>query len=224
LQATGQLRTFVPLDVDEVTLRSAASAVEPEYPGLTVHAVVGDFHTNLADLPADGRRMIAFLGSTIGNLDPSARRRFLFDLDAVVRFDEWVLLGFDLVKAEDRLVAAYNDSAGVTAAFNLNLLTVLNRALDADFDVGAFEHVAVWNARDRWIEMRLRSCREQTVCLRGLGLEVQFAAGEELLTEISAKFEADAVEKELWEAGLVVEHRWTDEAGDFLLALARPYC
>src|SRR3954453_4904744 len=184
----GTLERFVPFDVSEQTLRDAAAAVASEYAGVRVHAVVGDFEHHLGELPRGGTRLVAFLGSTIGNLAPGPRARFLAGLAAALAPGDALLLGTDLVKDVDRLVAAYDDAAGVTAAFNRNVLSVIDRELDADFDPEAFDHVAVWDADSEWIEMRLRARREQTVHVRALGLDIGFAAGEELRTEISAKF------------------------------------
>jgi L-histidine N-alpha-methyltransferase len=223
LEAAGPLRRFVPFDVSEEVLRAAAEQISDTY-RIPVHAVVGDFNEHLACLPTGGRRLVAFLGSTIGNLTPPQRRRFLFDLDAIMTADDHLLLGTDLVKDPKRLVAAYDDAAGVTAAFNRNVLEVLNHELDAAFDPLAFDHVALWNSRDSWIEMRLRSRLAQSIPVAKLGLRVDFAAGEDLRTEISAKFTPAQVEQELWAAGFVTEKCWTDPNGDFLLTLARPYC
>jgi L-histidine N-alpha-methyltransferase len=221
--AEGGLEGVVPFDVSEQTLRAAAGSLAIEY-GLSVRAVVGDFHRHLARIPRTGRRLIAFLGGTIGNFDPGQRRRFLMDLDASMDHDEWFLLGTDLVKDPDRLVAAYDDARGVTAEFNRNALRVVNRELDADFDVGAFEHVARWNPAESWIEMWLRSSRARHVRVDGLDLDLDIAEGEEIRTEISAKFTPDGLREELWQAGFVVEASWADPAGDFLLTLAHPYC
>ncbi len=222
MRATGTLERYVPLDVSDGTLWSAANALSAEYPGLSVHAVVGDFHRQLNRLPSEGRRLVAFLGSTIGNLDPDQRRRFLFDLDCVMEHDDKLLLGVDLVKDPAVLVAAYDDSAGVTAAFNRNVLLVLNRELKADFDPDRFEHVARWDEESSWVEMRLRSVVEQTVLIAELGMEVHFAAGEDLRTEISTKFTPSGIQGELWDSGFVVDAMW--EADGFLLTLASPYC
>lgn len=219
--AAGDLDRFVPFDVSEETLRAAASSLAVEY-GLSVRAVVGDFHRHLGLIPRTGRRMIAFLGGTIGNFDPTQRRRFLGDLRSSMDGDEWFLLGADLVKEPARLVAAYDDARGVTAEFNRNALRVLNRELDADFDVEAFEHVARWNAAESWIEMWLRATRAQRVRVDGLGLDLDIAAGEEIRTEISSKFTPDRLADELQQSGFTVEATWTDPAGDFLLTLARP--
>jgi L-histidine N-alpha-methyltransferase len=199
------LRRFVPLDVSEPTLRVAAADIADAYPGLHVHAVVGDFHRHLDRIPAADRRFFAFLGGTIGNLNPAQRRRFLFDLEATFGPQDRFLLGVDLVKDPARLVAAYDDARGVTAAFNRNVLTVLNRDLGANFDPDSFEHVALWNEQDSWIEMRLRARGQQKVWIDGLGLDVVFEDGEELLTEISAKFTIEGICAELAASGLVVE-------------------
>ncbi len=168
--------------------------------------------------------MVAFLGSTIGNLHPEHRRRFLFDLDCTMAHGDSFLLGTDLIKDEKKLVAAYDDAAGVTAEFNRNVLHVLNRELHARFDPLSFQHVAVWNEEDSRIEMRLRSLVDQVVPIADLDLEVSFAAGEDLLTEISTKFTRPGVESELFEAGFIVDAMWEAPDGEFLLTLATPYC
>ena len=225
LMRAGDLRRFVPFDVSEAILRAAADEIAADHPGLEVHAVVGDFHRHLGDLPRGGRRLVAFLGGTIGNLDPDQRARFLFDVDAMLDVGDAFLLGTDLVKDRRRLLAAYDDAAGVTAEFNRNALAVMNRELDADFDPGAFDHRSHWDEERSWIEMHLVARTDQVVRVGGLDdLEVRFRAGEHLRTEISAKFTADGVQAELWDAGLVVQEQWTDPAGDFLLTLATPYC
>ncbi len=215
------LHTFAPFDVSEATLRDAARSVASEYPGVGVHAVVGDFERHLAHVPTDGHRMVAFLGGTIGNFAPAARAEFLAALAATLRPDETLLLGTDLVKDPGRLVRAYDDAAGVTAAFNKNVLSVLNRELGADFDPDDFDHVAVWNAADEWIEMRLRSRRAVEIRVPTLDLDVTFAAGEEMRTEISSKFRRDRVADELTTAGFELVEWWTDPADDFALSLAR---
>ena len=223
MQRAGDLERFVPFDVSEEVLRDAAERIGRRY-GVDVHAVVGDFHRHLGEIPDTGRRLVAFLGSTIGNLTPEQRSRFLFDLDASMSRDDRLLLGTDLVKDPSRLVAAYDDARGVTAEFNRNVLAVLNEELGGDFDLGAFEHVAVWDPESAWIEMRLRARGPQEVHLDELGLDVRFDDGEELRTEISSKFRPEQIHEELWAGGFVVEESWTDPAGDFLLTLARPYC
>jgi len=218
----GSLREFVPFDVDPAVLSQASSALGLEYPALAVSPIVGDFEVHLDALPRDaGRRVIAFLGSTIGNLEPQERAVFLRSVAAVLRPGDAFLLGTDLVKNAERLLRAYDDAAGVTAEFNRNVLVVINRELGADFDVDSFEHIARWDTEQEWIEMRLRSSRAQRVTITDLGLTVEFAEGEQMRTEISAKFRSDGVARELAAAGMVSERFWTDAAGDFALTLAR---
>jgi len=219
-RAGGRLRRFVPFDVSEPTLRAAADALAREYPAVAVHAVVGDFEHHLGAIPAGGRRLVAFLGGTIGNLSPKQRAQFLGDLAAGLRTGDSLLLGTDLVKATERLEAAYDDAAGVTAAFNLNVLSVLNRELDADFVEDRFVHVARFDPDEEWMEMLLRSTSAHEVRVEGLDLDVSFAAGEEMRTEISAKFRRPGVESELAGAGLTVARWWTDPDGDFALSLS----
>jgi L-histidine N-alpha-methyltransferase len=221
LAAAGTLQRFVPLDVSETTLRAAAQAVANDY-GIAVHAVVGDFERHLHRIPTGGTRLVAFLGSTIGNLTPCARAEFLAALAAVLGRDDSLLLGTDLVKDPARLVAAYDDATGVTAEFNRNVLRVVNRALGANFDPGAFAHVARWDPQEEWIEMWLRAKRAQSVQIPAIGLRVAFAKGEALRTEISAKFRRERVEAELGAAGLSLVGWWTDPVGDFALSLSRP--
>ena len=213
-------RRFVPFDVSEETLHSSAERLALRYPRLEVAALVGDFDLPLPPLPAGEPRLLAFLGSTIGNLLPARRTVFLADVAASLDEDDWFLLGADLVKSPARLVAAYNDPTGVTREFNLNVLRVLNRELDADFDLSAFEHVARWNAEAEWMEIYLRSNRRQTVRLAALELEVEFGPGELMRTEISAKFHLQRLAAELESAGLSVQRRWTDDAGEFAVLLA----
>jgi L-histidine N-alpha-methyltransferase len=217
----GRLRRFVPVDVSEPTLRTAAETIAAEYPGLEVHAVVGDLQRHLSLLPGGGRRLVAFLGSTIGNLLPAERARFLAGLRRALEPGECLLVGADLIKDEARLLAAYDDAAGVTAEFNRNVLAVVNRELGGEFDLDAFEHVARWDAEGEQIKMLLRSTRTQRVAVRGLGLEAAFAAGEEMQTERSAKFRRETVEAELGEAGFEPLRWWTDGGEDFGIALAR---
>jgi len=220
MRATGSLERFVPFDVSEAFLRSAAEAVAAEYPGLEVHGVVGDFDHHLGLIPQGGRRMVAFLGGTIGNLLPDERARFLDQVVSGLAPGDSLLLGTDLVKDVDRLEAAYDDKKGVTAEFNRNVLRVINRQLGADFDVDAFQHVAFFDTGNEWIEMRLRATAAQTVTIPAVDLTVEFAEGEELHTEISAKFRRAGVEAELAAAGLKLAHWWTDRQGDFALSLS----
>lgn len=217
---TKQLTRFVPFDVSERFLRRAAADLAREYPGLTVHAVVGDFERHLGHLPSGGRRLVAFLGGTIGNLKPAQRERFFRELAEGLAPGDGLLLGTDLLKDRQRLFAAYNDSAGLTAAFNRNVLRVLNRELDANFDESAFEHLAPFDEEHRWVEMRLISSRAQEVRVGALERSVHFEAGEVLRTEVSCKFLREQVEAELAAAGLHLRTWWTDPAGDFALSLA----
>ncbi|MGW0196090.1 L-histidine N(alpha)-methyltransferase [Nonomuraea sp. NPDC003201] len=220
LSAAGTLRAYTPVDVDAVTLEAASRRVAGRFPGLDVRAVCADFEHHLGLLPRTGRRMVAFLGGTIGNLEPAARRVFLKEVRATLRRGDTFLLGADLVKDTERLVAAYDDASGVTAAFNRNVLHVINRELRADFEPEAFEHVALYDERHEWIEMRLRAVRDLRVRVAELGLEVDFAAGEEMRTEISAKFRPEGLRAELAGAGFLVRRGYTDPDGDFTLILA----
>jgi L-histidine N-alpha-methyltransferase len=218
---SGTLRSYVPVDVSGDFLEEAAAGIAADHPGLTVRTVVADYEQHLHLLPGGERRLIAFLGGTIGNMPPAERIGFLGGLRATMDDGDFLLLGADLVKDPGRLVRAYDDAAGVTAEFNRNVLYVINRELAADFDPEAFEHVAVWDADEEWIEMRLRSVRDQDVRVGGLDLEVSFAAGEEMRTEVSAKFRRERMAAELGAAGMELAEFWTDEAGDFSLTLAR---
>jgi L-histidine N-alpha-methyltransferase len=222
LTGHGVLRRFVPFDVDPAVLEEAATAVGAEFPGVAVEPVVGDFEKHLGELPRQERQLLAFLGSTIGNLDPEQRVDFLVGVRGVLDAGGAFLLGTDLVKSPERLVAAYDDAQGVTAEFNKNVLHVLNRSLGADFDPDAFAHVAVWDAEREWIEMRLESLADQRVHVAALDLTVEFAHSEQMRTEISSKFRRVGVERELAAAGLRLTHWWTDEAGDFALSLSVP--
>jgi L-histidine N-alpha-methyltransferase len=214
------LRRFVPFDVDASMLSAAAKAIQGEYPGIEIAAVCGDFEQHLAKIPSGGRRLFVFLGSTIGNLRPAARAAFLAGLATALQPGDSLLLGTDLVKDARRLIAAYDDAAGVTAQFNSNMLAVINRELGADFDVDAFRHVASWNAVEERMEMWLRSERAQPVRIAALNLTVDFEDGEQILTEVSCKFRAEGVADELAQAGLRLTQWWTDAAGDFGLSLS----
>ena len=222
LEEAGTLRRFVPFDVDPAVLKDASASVAEQFPAIEVEPVVGDFERHLRELPRHPRRLVAFLGSTIGNLDPRQRAEFLADVRSTMSEGDAFLLGTDLVKAPVRLVAAYDDKQGVTAAFNKNVLAVLNRDLDADFDPDAFAHVALWDSRASRVEMRLECLRDQDVRVGALDLEVSFVAGEQMRTEISTKFRRAGVEEELAAAGLRVTQWWTDEGGDFALSLSVP--
>lgn len=224
LVESGELRTYVPFDVSEATLRQAIDRLQPRYPDLHFHGVVGDFHRHLGAIPEDGPRLVAFLGGTIGNLRPTERRRFLFDLDCALERRDLVLIGIDLVKEPSRIVAAYDDSQGVTAAFNRNALTVLDRELNADLDPDDFDHVARWNNEERWIEMRLRARRPVHAEVADLGLTIDLREGDDLLTEISAKFSPADFASELWDCGFEEVKTWVSADEEFGLVLARPYC
>ncbi|WP_328941136.1 L-histidine N(alpha)-methyltransferase [Streptomyces sp. NBC_00250] len=214
------LDAYVPVDVSESALTGAAESLLAERPGLHVHALVADFTRGLALPGTPGPRLVAFLGGTIGNLLPDERRIFLRSVRAMLAPGDALLLGTDLVKDEATLVAAYDDSAGVTAAFNKNVLAVIDRELGGDFDPDAFDHVAVWDREREWIEMRLRARRALTVKIPELDLVVPFAAGEEMRTEVSAKFRQAGVRVELAEAELDLDRWWTDSEGRFALSLA----
>ncbi|WP_283133215.1 L-histidine N(alpha)-methyltransferase [Rhizohabitans arisaemae] len=226
LSTAGTLRTYVPVDVDAGTLTSAAHRLIATYQDLSVYAVCADFEVHLKSLvgvppgEATGRRLVAFLGGTIGNLTPAARAAFLAGLRATMAPGDGFLLGADLVKDPRRLVAAYDDAAGVTAEFNRNVLRVLNRELRAGFEPEAFEHVAIWDEENEWIEMRLRAMRDMTVGVEDLDLAVSFAEGEEMRTEISAKFRRAGLEDELRRASFTPAAWYTDPAGDFALSLS----
>jgi L-histidine N-alpha-methyltransferase len=242
LREAGTLRRYVPVDVSEQALLAAATALFSDYPGLEVSGVVSDFEEYVGLLGvgedgagadgagadgagadgAQGPRLIAFLGSTIGNLLPAQRASFLARIRSGLADGDALLLGTDLVKDPAVLVSAYDDEAGVTAAFNKNVLSVLNHELGADFDPDAFEHVARWDPRQEWIEMRLRATSPQTVRLPAIDLTAEFGAGEEMRTEVSAKFRREGVTRELATAGFTLDRWWTDDQGRFGLSLARP--
>lgn len=216
------LARFVPLDVAEETLTSAAIRLSERHPGLSVTPMVGDFTLHLGRLPrSPGPRLVAFLGSTIGNLYVEERRAFLGALADVLDEGEWLLLGTDLVKPVERLVAAYDDPGGITERFVLNTLRVLNRELGADFDLSAYAYSPLWDPRLERMDLRVRAERPQRVRIPGAGLELDLGAGEEIQIEISTKFRTDGVAAELGDAGFTVEKTWTDPRGDFALTLAR---
>jgi L-histidine N-alpha-methyltransferase len=220
MAGAGTLRRYVPFDVDPSVVEACAAELTELYPGLAVHGVVGDFGRDLDRIPAGDGRLFAFLGGTIGNLYPAERAEFLVRVAGLMTGGDRLLIGTDLVKERAVLEAAYNDSAGVTAEFNRNVLRVLNESLDADFDPAAFEHVAFFDEANSWIEMRLRAKGAQTVRIEGAQLEVTFEDGEELRTEISAKFTRDAVGRELGDAGMRLDAFHTDDGGLFGLAVA----
>jgi L-histidine Nalpha-methyltransferase len=222
--ATGTLRRYVAVDVAESTLVSATEQIAQEYPDLDVTATVADFHHLEGLFEGEGPTLVAFLGGTIGNLEPAERARFLVGLDAELDHFDSFLLGTDLVKDRRRLFAAYDDALGVTAAFNRNVLAVLNRELGANFDPEAFEHVVRFDEAHQWIEMRLRATSAQKVVIPGLGIDLVFEEGEELRTEVSAKFTPGGVRDELDRGGFVVDRQFGADEGEFLLTLSHPYC
>jgi L-histidine N-alpha-methyltransferase len=222
MQEAGTLRRYVPLDVSEQVVHDAARELVRDYPGLHVHGVIGDFERHLDRVPpADGvPRLVALLGGTIGNFPPGTRRSLLRRLGGLLGPEDRLLLGTDLVKDPAVVEAAYDDAEGVTAEFNRNVLRVINRELDADFPVERFDHVAFFDRRHEWVEMRLRAREACTVQIAGVGLEVEFAAGEELRTEISAKFTRERLEADFEAAGLALEEWYTDGERRFALSLA----
>jgi L-histidine N-alpha-methyltransferase len=222
LDAAGTLRRYVPVDVTENMVRECATALTDEYPGLRVHGVIADFERHLDRVPPpDGARIVAFLGGTIGNFPPGSRRRVLREIARLLGDDDHLLLGTDLVKDPDVLQAAYDDPQGITAEFNRNVLRVLNRELGANFDPDDFDHVALFDSDHEWIEMRLRARREHTTLVRDLDLPVHFDAGEEMRTEISAKFTDQRIAGDLAAAGLQLVRSFTDLDDLFALTLAR---
>ena len=221
LRATGRLRRYVPFDNSEATLRNAAAELAAAYEGLAVHGVVGDFEHHLGHIPDGGCRLVMLLGGTIGNFPPASRKDFLAAVANAMAPGDTFLLGFDLVKDLDRLIAAYDDPEGVTAAFNRNVLSVINNRLGADFDLGQFEHEARFNAEEEWVEMWLRSRCAQRVTINGLGMTVDFAQGERVRTEVSAKFRSENIGPELAGVGLTMERLSTDAQDDYALTLSR---
>jgi len=222
LHAAGTLKRYIPVDVTESMVRECAAELTGEYPGLRVHGVIGDFERHLDQVPnAIGPRIVAFLGGTIGNFPPASRRRVLREIARLLGPEDYLLMGTDLVKDPEILEAAYDDAQGVTAEFNRNVLRVLNRELGADFEPEDFEHVALFDREHEWIEMRLRARREHTTLVRDLDLAVHFDAGEEMRTEISAKFTPERLEGDLSAAGMELIRWFTDPEELFALTLSR---
>jgi L-histidine Nalpha-methyltransferase len=218
----GNLHSFLPFDISEGAVLGAAHDLVERYPGLSVYGLVGDFTAHLPSVPRLGRQLVLFLGSTIGNLDGADRAKFLAEVRSLLQPEDFFLLGVDLIKDERKLHAAYNDSQGVTAGFNLNLLQVLNRELGADFDLAAFEHVAFYNRELQRVEMHLRARRSQTVGIAATGQRVSISAGESILTETSTKFTRDSVRACLEAAGMELRVWLSDEAEQFGIAIASP--
>ncbi|MCB0875188.1 MAG: L-histidine N(alpha)-methyltransferase [Solirubrobacterales bacterium] len=221
MRDAGTLERFVPVDISEGITRRVASELTDEYPGIAVEGIICDYETHLERIPRPEGALIAFLGGTIGNFRPAPRRSFLARIATLMYPGDRFLLGTDLVKDRARLEAAYDDAAGVTAEFNKNVLNVLNRELDADFDPDAFEHVAFWDEDNEWIDIRLRARAEQFVDIRALDMRTHFARNEEMRTEISTKFTRDRIESSYADAGLELTDWWTDDEGLYALSLAR---
>jgi len=220
MDKAGCLEAYAPVDISEQITRDTANAVASEY-GITVHGLVCDYERDLERMPLSAPRVIAFLGGTIGNFEPAQRASFLARVANLLGPEDHFLLGTDLVKGRDVLEAAYNDSAGITAEFNKNVLNVLNRELDADFDLDAFEHVAFWDDENLWVDIRLRSLARQVIEISSLGMSVPFGRGEEMRTEISTKFAREGLAGIYAEAGLEMVDWLTDPEGQFALSLAR---
>ena len=221
LHEAGCLRTYAPVDISEEITRQTAEQVAAEYGGIEVRGHVCDYELDLERVPVAGPRVIAFLGGTIGNFQPAQRASFLRRVANLLDPEDRFLLGTDLVKDPETLEAAYDDAQGVTAAFNKNVLEVLNRRLNANFDLDAFEHVARWDADNLWMDIRLRSLQHQVIDIAALDLQVAFGAGEEMRTEISTKFAREGLEGIFAEAGLELTDWWTDPEGLYALSLAR---
>lgn len=217
--ATGKLDRFVPFDVSEATLREAAEMLADRYPGLAVEAVAGDFTQHLPHLPTGGCRMVAFLGGTLGNFYEEQRRAFLGALGDTLQSGESILLGIDLFKDVNRIIAAYNDDTGVSEAFNKNVLTVINRELGANFDLGAFTYTPLFDPIHSRVDMRLLSLLDQRIRIEDLDLDLDLAANEEIRVEISTKFRPHTIISEVTAAGFDLTELWSDD-GDFGLLLA----
>ena len=218
----GCLETYCPVDISEEITRDTANRIVDEYDEVDVRGLVCDFELDLERMPIGGPRMIALLGGTIGNFAPQQRAGFLRRICNLLGPEDSFLLGTDLVKDRETLEAAYDDSQGVTAEFNKNVLEVINRELEANFDLGLFEHHAYWDPDNLWVDIRLRSMARQVVTVSALGLTVSFDAGEEMRTEISTKFARQGLEGIYAEAGLEMAAWWTDPEGLYALSLARP--
>lgn len=219
--SAGRLQQFLPLDVSAQTLIDASDMLSARYPGTEIQAVVGDFTRHLGALPREGKRLVAFLGGTIGNFYVEERAAFLGAMGGTLEEGEWLLLGVDLVKDQRRILSAYNDATGVTEAFIKNALTVLNGELDANFDLDAFDYVPLWDGLQERVDMRLRAAVPTSAQIPSLDIDVSLEMGEELRIEISTKFRPERLTAELYEAGFALGDFWTDDRGDFGLVLAR---
>jgi L-histidine Nalpha-methyltransferase len=222
MRNAGSLENYVPVDISEAITHRIAEELVAEYEGLRVHGIVCDYETHLERVPREEGALVAFLGGTIGNFRPAPRRSFLARIATLMYPGDRFLLGTDLIKDRATLEAAYNDSQGITAEFNKNVLRVLNRELDGDFDPDAFEHVAFWDADNEWMDIRLRSLNEQFIDLRELDMRSHFARNEEMRTEISTKFTRERLETSYADAGLELVEWWTDPDELYALSLAKP--
>lgn len=216
-----QLKRFVPFDVSEAMLRTSATLLGPRYPGVRITPVAGDFNLHLDQLPSDEARLLVFLGGTIGNFYPAERELFLKSVADTLAPGEWFLLGADLVKDPKKILHAYDDDSGVTAAFILNVLNVLNRELDADIPVEDFEYVATWDPQEERVDMRVRATVAVHATIAALDMDVQFEEGEELRVEISSKFHPAGINAELEAVGLEVGHQWIADGDEFGIFLAK---
>ncbi|HET8577379.1 MAG TPA: L-histidine N(alpha)-methyltransferase [Methylomirabilota bacterium] len=214
---------YVAMDVGREGLAQAVGALAEEYPRMHLHGVVADFERHLGCLPPPiGRRLVLFLGSTIGNFDPPARRALLAQVRRLLGPDGRFLLGVDLVKDRRVLEAAYDDAAGVTREFNRNILRVVNRAVDGDFVPEAWRHHSFYSVEASRIEMHLLAAAPQRVHLRALDLVLDFETGDRIWTESSYKFTRESVAAMLSESGLALEGWHTDPEGRFGVAIACP--
>ncbi|MBI1352364.1 MAG: L-histidine N(alpha)-methyltransferase [Actinomycetales bacterium] len=218
--AQQSLRAFVPVDVSVEVLNEATHRLRARYPWVDVTPVVADFTESLP-IPVGGTRLVAFLGGTLGNFYPDERRLFLEHLARATTSGDYILLGTDIVKSADRLIAAYADEAGVTERFILNVLNVINNELDARFEPGTFQYIPIWDAPNTRMDLRLRSLCDQQVPIPGARVTASFSEGEEIRVEISTKFRITDVAEECAAVGLAPIRTFTDPAGDFALTLVR---
>lgn len=222
LAGAGRLDAFWPFDVAAGQVREVLEELAGAYPDVRLGGIVGDFTLHLDQLPDHhDTRLVAFLGGTFGNFTGLERGQFLRDLREALRPGDRFLLGADLVKDPDVILAAYNDAAGVTAEFNRNVLYVLNHRLDADFRPDDFEHVVLWDSDAATVDMRLRAMRPMAVDLAALEIDIAFSAGEEIRTGVSVKFHRGELENQLQANGFEPEACWTDERGYMGVFLAR---
>lgn len=221
MASVDQLRYFVPFDVDETIVRRVSEELVLEYPGLHIHGVVGDFLFHLEHIPEGGKRLVVILGGTIGNLPALAAQEFLSSVNSEMASGDYFLLGVQLITERRRLEAAYNDTQGITAKFNKNIIRVLNNQFGSHSDAESFEHVARYNEADHRIEMWLRSREDQTLDIQDLGLHIHLKQGEEIRTEISTKYDRPLVEALLAASGFAMVKWYSDPDSLIGLALAK---